>query len=526
MERGVSQKRKKFNITGLCIPQYHYMADVQDKVRRIIEEYVDRDEYFTINRARQYGKTTILYLVQEKLKERCVVLSISFEGKEEYFLSLNNFAQGLNISIYKTLKKLYPELARIFQNQISQTLAMEEIGDRITELCERAGKPVILMIDEVDKASDHQVFLAFLGLLRERYLRRRVGGDATFASVILAGVHDIKNLKMKIRPDDGMNYNSPWNISAVFNVDMGLSVNEIASMLKEYEEDVHAGMDILQMAQGLYGYTGGYPFLVSCLCKIMDESGLSWDKIGLRAAVKELLKANNTLFDDVIKNIRNHPEFSDLAEQIVIQGAQVAFEIRNPMIQLGVMYGILKEQDGKTAVSNVLFETLIINYFVSVRSTYALTSSGYVEEGQYVRGGILDMEKILRRFSAFMKAEYRDEDGKFIESHGRLLFLSFLRPIINGTGHYAVEPHTRKNNRMDIQVFYGKQEMVVELKVWRGEKYEQSAYDQLIRYLDARGLKKGYLLSFCDNRETPHADRTFQYCGHEICEVIVAYRDV
>ena len=179
------------------------MADVQDKVRRIIEEYVDRDEYFTINRARQYGKTTILYLVQEKLKERCVVLSISFEGKEEYFLSLNNFAQGLNISIYKTLKKLYPELARIFQNQISQTLAMEEIGDRITELCERAGKPVILMIDEVDKASDHQVFLAFLGLLRERYLRRRVGGDATFASVILAGVHDIKNLKMKIRPEIG-----------------------------------------------------------------------------------------------------------------------------------------------------------------------------------------------------------------------------------------------------------------------------------------------------------------------------------
>ncbi len=46
------------------------------------------------------------------------------------------------------------------------------------------------------------------------------------------------------------------------------------------------------------------------------------------------------------------------------------------------------------------------------------------------------------------------------------------------------------------------------------------------RYLDARGLKKGYLLSFCDNRETPHEDRTFQYCGHEICEVIVAYRDV
>lgn len=526
MGGAVSHKRKKFNTTGLCIPQYHYMADVSEKVNRIKEEYVDQDEYFTINRARQYGKTTILYLLQENLKDSSVVLSISFEGKEEYFTSLQNFAEGLNISFYKLLRKAAPELAGIFQERICQTLAMEEIGERITTLCEKAGKRVILMIDEVDKAADAQVFLTFLGMLRERYLKRRVGGDATFDSVILAGVHDIKNLKMKIRPEEGQNYNSPWNISAVFEIDMGLSVNEIASMLREYEDDVHSGMDIMQMAKDLHEYTDGYPFLVSCLCKFIDEKELSWDTKGLRMAVKELLKTNNTLFDDVIKNIQNHPEFSDLVEQIVIRGAQVAFEIQNPTIQRGCMYGILKERNGRTSVANILFETLIINYFVSVRSTYTLTASGYVEKGQYVREGMLDMGLVLHRFSAFMKAEYRDEDGKFIENHGRLLFLSFLRPIINGTGHYAVEPQTRKNNRMDLQVFYGSQEIIVEMKVWRGEKYERSGYDQLIRYLEARDVEKGYMLSFCDNKETPREDRTFLYRGHEICEVIIAYRDV
>ena len=67
-------------------------------------------------------------------------------------------------------------------------------------MCERAERKVILMIDEVDKAADYEVFLSFLGMLRERYLNRRIGGDATFSSVILAGVHDVKNLKMKIRP--------------------------------------------------------------------------------------------------------------------------------------------------------------------------------------------------------------------------------------------------------------------------------------------------------------------------------------
>lgn len=108
---------------------------------------------------------------------------------------------------------------------------------------------------------------------------------------------------------------------------------------------------------------------------------------------------------------------------------------------------------------------------------------------------------------------------------GILLFLSFLKPIINGVGHYAVEPQTRKNTRMDIQVFYGWEEIVVELKIWHGEKRQQKAYDQLVDYLEARGVDKGYLLSFCDNQAAPREGKRFIHRGHEIYEVIAAYRD-
>lgn len=38
MGKTAMQNRKKFNTTGLCIPQYHYMADVGDKVNYIIKE--------------------------------------------------------------------------------------------------------------------------------------------------------------------------------------------------------------------------------------------------------------------------------------------------------------------------------------------------------------------------------------------------------------------------------------------------------------------------------------------------------
>ena len=77
--------RKKFNITGLCIPQKHYMVDLNPKLDQIIAQYIDNEEYFTINRARQYGKTTILELLYQRLKTKYIIIDISFEGKEDYF---------------------------------------------------------------------------------------------------------------------------------------------------------------------------------------------------------------------------------------------------------------------------------------------------------------------------------------------------------------------------------------------------------------------------------------------------------
>lgn len=58
-----------------------------------------------------------------------------------------------------------------------------------------------------------------------------------------------------------------------------------------------------------------------------------------------------------------------------MNGANVVFERSNPVIDLGVMFGILAEKDGKAVISNVIFETLILNYFTSVRATGALINT-------------------------------------------------------------------------------------------------------------------------------------------------------
>jgi predicted AAA+ superfamily ATPase len=57
------------------------MVDISEKLKSIVE-LIDDEEYFIINRPRQYGKTTTLFLLNKRLKkdENYLPIKISFEG--------------------------------------------------------------------------------------------------------------------------------------------------------------------------------------------------------------------------------------------------------------------------------------------------------------------------------------------------------------------------------------------------------------------------------------------------------------
>ena len=199
------------------------MVDLSNRIQQIINQYIESGQYFTINRARQYGKTTLLYLLEKELrKQDYLVLSLSFEAADEYFESLGSLAEGLSLDIEECLREqnVDEKVLEEWNYSISERFPMRSLGTKISNLCRKCGKKVVLMIDEVDKSSDNQIFLSFLGLLREKYLKCQQGKDVTFHSVILAGVYDIKTLKLKLHPQEESKYNSPWNIAAEFNIDM------------------------------------------------------------------------------------------------------------------------------------------------------------------------------------------------------------------------------------------------------------------------------------------------------------------
>ncbi len=412
------------------------------------------------------------------------------------------------------------ELVNIWLNGNERTL--DDLSMLISDICKASNKPVVMLIDEVDKSSDNQLFLNFLGMLRNKYLDRNEGLEHTFHSVILAGVYDVKNLKLKIRPDAEKKYNSPWNIAADFNVDMTFHPEEIAQMLTDYESDYHTGMNIQAISEEIYKYTNGYPFLVSKLCKVIDEQlDKDWTLDGVQTATKQTILEKNTLFTSLTKNLEEYPELKRFVYSISILGDTVTYDANNPVMDFATMFSIIRyDASRKVRIHNIIFEEVLNNYFIAEQS---IADMGKLRQQlNYVRDGQLQMDFVIRRFADLMHEEYRDSTVPFLEREGRLLFLTFLKPIINGTGFYYVEPQTRDNRRMDLVVTYGKQEFIIELKIWRGDKYEESGRDQLSAYLAARNMQEGYLVTFDFSKNKQEAEpQWIDWNGKRLFEVIV-----
>nr|WP_321152783.1 ATP-binding protein [uncultured Acetatifactor sp.] len=519
------------------------MVRLDDRLNQIKRLYVDRGKYFVINRGRQYGKTTTLRLLTEYLRDDYAVIPMDFQ-----LMSTANFAdeQTFVVKFVSYLEKLLSgsearaedmdagAVENLVSLQKAQNPSLDVLFREMSRLCRTAKKPVVLIIDEVDSAANNQVFLDFLAQLRGYYIDREQ--SPAFHSVILAGVYDIKNLKLKIRPEAEHQYNSPWNIAAEFNVKMDFSATQIEGMLQEYEADCHTGMDTAAMAEQIYQYTSGYPYLVSAICKILDEqlpeeesftgngdaNRKIWSGEGIGEAVKILLKRKLPLFDSMVRQLDQYPELRDMMEQIMYEGKELAFSPDIKPINLGIMFGFLREKDGRVVIANRVFEMRLLNLFITEE---ALKSDSFqcseYDKPRFIQSGRLDMKRVLEKFVEHFHEIYGENDERFIEKYGRKFFLLYLKPIINGTGNYYLEAQTRDAGRTDVVVDYRGEQFIVEMKIWRGNEYNERGEEQLVGYLDYFHQKKGYMLSFNFNKKKEIGVKTIAIGEKEIVEAVV-----
>lgn len=370
---------KVFNTTGVCVPEKHYMVNIQNRLEKI-KVLVDNGSYFVINRARQYGKTTTLRALNQYLKNDYYVVFMDFQTFSSVDFSVENIFSASFAADFSELfayndcgenRVLWNALERMESESESEKFTLKPLFKCLRQICAVADKPVVLLIDEIDSATNNQIFLDFLSQLRAMYLGRDI--HPAFQSVIFAGVYDIKNLKQKIRSDEKHKYNSPWNIAADFNIDMNFSEKEILGMLQEYEKDYRTGMDIENMSRLIFEYTSGYPFLVSRICQLIDVSvcqriqnrSLAWSREGFHEAVRLILSERNTLFESLIGKLYDYPKLNKLLRETLLAGKVFPYNTDESMIDMAAMFGFIKNQQGNVAVANRIFEIRLYNFYLS-----------------------------------------------------------------------------------------------------------------------------------------------------------------
>ena len=237
---------------------------------------------------------------------------------------------------------------------------------------------------------------------------------------------------------------------------------------------------------------------------------------------KKLLEEQNTLFDDMGKKLSDVKSLDHMIRLILFHGKKIPYNPDDETVRLGSMFGYLKKKDGVVAVSNRIFETRLYNRYLSENITEdALLDAANLGKNQFIAGGFLDMDLVMKKFMHHFTEIYGDSDVRFLEVNGRRIFLTYLWSIINWVGNYYVEARTRDLRRTDVIVDYLGKQYVIEMKLWHGDEYNHRGELQLAGYLDDYGLDRGYLLSFNFNKYKKPGMKEINCQGKRILEVVV-----
>lgn len=528
--------KRVFNTIGICDPAEHYMVDLSQRLSEV-RKLVDEGKYFTINRARQFGKTTTLHALAAYLSQDYLVISMDFQMQmsDAKFRNESSFSQAFARAFensflitessksqeYQTAFKTFTQE----RQKAGEQFELVELFQALSNLCAAVPMKIVLMIDEVDSATNNQVFLDFLAQLRGYYINRN--RFATFQSVILAGVCDIRNLKRKMRPDEEHKDNSPWNIAADFDIDMSFSVEQINGMLLDYASEHESDIDTNLIAREIYDYTSGYPYLVSRLCQLLDErykAGMHdiWTHAGILEAVRKLVRESNSLFEDMAKKVKDYPDLGTMLRDILFCGKGIPFNLGTELVSIGVMFGFLKDEDGQVAISNRIFEIWFYNLFIAQDAIDSKTyDAGQQLKGQFITENGLDVEKILKKFVEHFTESFGNSTDAFVEENGRKLFMLYIRPLINGIGNYYIEARTRSMGRTDLIIDYLGKQYIIEMKIWHGNEYHTRGEEQLLGYLDDYHLERGYMLSFNFNKNKKPGVKELHFRNHTLVEAVV-----
>ena len=510
---------RRFNTEGPVRPDDHYAIPPLDRMD--VEELLDlirAKRYFVLHAPRQTGKTSALIALRDLLNSgeaghfRCVHTNV-----EVGQVARDDVARGIR-AILSRLAMRARLLGDSFPHEswldvLEASGPDDALGDLLSNWCLADPTPLVLLVDEIDSLVG-DTLLSVLRQLRAGYEQRPEGFPQ---SVVLCGVRDIRDYRIRSSTGEVIAGGSPFNVAAK-SLRMGdFTEAETRALMAQHTEETGQRFSATAL-DSVWTQTQGQPWLVNALCagacfdnKAGRDRSRPIEVDDVYAAREELILSRRTHLDQLAHKLEEE-RVRRVVEPLLSDAEEPGCEVSDIGFQRDVDYvrdlGLIAPGRGIRMANPIYAEVVPRELTAAAQERLANVQTTWYVDG----AGRLDMTKLLRAFRTFFGEHAEHWMGRFDyrEAGPQLLLQSYLQRVVNGGGRIERE-YGLGRGATDLLVLWPRESgqpsdlwerFVVECKVLRDTDRKSLAWtiergvEQTLGYMAQCGAEEGHLVVF------------------------------
>ena len=508
-----------FNTEGPVRPDDHYAVPPLDRVDvDALLDLIRAKRYFVLHAPRQTGKTSALIALRDLLNRgaagdfRCVDVDV-----EVAQVARDDVARGVRAilsslaSSARFLGDGYPD--EVWPDVLAKAGPEDALEELLARWCAANPTPLVLLVDEIDTLVG-DTLLSVLRQLRAGYPRRPEGFPQ---SVVLCGVRDIRDYRIRSSTGEVIAGGSPFNVAAK-SLRMGdFTEVETHALMAQHTEET--GQRFTPAAlDAVWTQTQGQPWLVNALCAgacFDDKAGRDRSRAievdDVHAAREELILSRRTHLDQLAHKLEEE-RVRRVIEPLLSDADEPGCGVSDIGFQRDVDYvrdlGLIAPGTGIRMANPIYAEVVPRELTAAAQERLAnVQAAWYVDDA-----GRLNLTKLLTAFRTFFgeHAEHWMARFDYREAGPQLLLQTYLQRVVNGGGRIERE-YGLGRGRTDLLLLWPREpgqpsdlweRFVVECKVLRDSDRKSLAgtvdrgIEQTLRYMERCGAEEGHLVVF------------------------------
>ena len=514
---------RRFNTEGPIRPEDHYHVPPLERVD--LDQLLDmirNKRYFVLHAPRQTGKTSALIALCDLLNRgsdfRCVHTNVEVgqAAREDTTRAiraiLSRLASRARLLGDEFLHNAWPDI-------LAESGPDDALSEALTSWSLADPKPLVLLVDEIDSLVG-DTLLSVLRQLRAGYEQRPEGFPQ---SVVLCGVRDIQDYRIRSGSGEMISGGSPFNVAAR-SLRLGeFTEAETRALLAQHTAET-GQVFTAEALELVWTQTQGQPWLVNALCAdaCFDNAAGRDRSRAVTAAVvldarERLILSRRTHLDQLAHKLEEE-RVRRVVEPILSGDDEPRYHLHDLdyVRDLGLV-----ARDSPPRIANPIYAEVVPREL-----GYVLQDSLDQDAAWYVdAGGGLDVDKLLTAFQSFFRAhsEHWLERFEYREAGPQLVLQAFLQRVINGGGRIERE-YGLGRGRTDLLILWPEgdgpsdlwSKFVVECKVFHEGKRQSlegtigKGIEQTLRYMDRCGSEAGHLVVFDRTEGKRWAEKVFR----------------